>query len=161
MIFSFNSEDASQVCVGAFALAVPVAFSEEAWRLGETLPVLNIAMLFSLSLLFLSVFSYHSVFQQNIRARVPVFIFRSVRYIRPGASVARGISSNVIVLLLTSLPEFAAYCDMIPSKKHIWKIIPNIAKFDMKITASVLRIFHFLVCVDEVEFSNLSDFTYP
>jgi len=34
MKFSFNMEDASQVFVGAFALAVPISFSEEAWRLG-------------------------------------------------------------------------------------------------------------------------------
>ncbi|HEY7867203.1 MAG TPA: DUF2391 domain-containing protein, partial [Psychromonas sp.] len=38
MKFSFNMEDVSQVFVGAFALAVPISFSEEAWRLGETLP---------------------------------------------------------------------------------------------------------------------------
>jgi len=38
MKFSFNVEDASQVFVSAFALAVPISFSEEAWRLGETLP---------------------------------------------------------------------------------------------------------------------------
>lgn len=71
MKFSFNTEDASQVCVGAFALAVPVAFSEEAWHLGETLPLLNIGMLFSLSLLFLGVFTYHSVFQQIL---LPAFL---------------------------------------------------------------------------------------
>ena len=41
MKFSFNMEDASQVFVGAFALAVPISFSEEAWRLGQTLPFPN------------------------------------------------------------------------------------------------------------------------
>ncbi len=96
MTFSFNTEDASQVCVGAFALAVPVAFSEEAWHLGETLPVLNLAMLFSLSLLFLGVFTYHSVFQQNISARVPVFIFRIV--------VAYLLTALVVFLVLLEFP---------------------------------------------------------
>ncbi len=48
----FNLEDASQVLVGAFALAVPISFSEEAWRLGESLPFINLLMLFSLSVLF-------------------------------------------------------------------------------------------------------------
>lgn len=28
----FNLEDASQIAIGAFALAVPISFSEEAWR---------------------------------------------------------------------------------------------------------------------------------
>ncbi|MDV5080158.1 DUF2391 domain-containing protein, partial [Vibrio parahaemolyticus] len=45
----FNLEDASQVLVGAFALAVPISFSEEAWRLGESLPMINLLMLLSLS----------------------------------------------------------------------------------------------------------------
>lgn len=33
MELSFDLEDASQIFVGAFALAVPISFSEEAWRL--------------------------------------------------------------------------------------------------------------------------------
>lgn len=52
----FNLEDASQVLVGAFALAVPISFSEEAWRLGESLPMANLLMLLSLSVIFLSFF---------------------------------------------------------------------------------------------------------
>ena len=35
MKLSFNFEDASQIFVGSFALAVPISFSEEAWRLGR------------------------------------------------------------------------------------------------------------------------------
>ena len=70
MKFSFNVEDASQVFVGAFALAVPISFSEEAWRLGEILPYTNLLMLFVLSVLFLSLFTYESVFQKNIRSRI-------------------------------------------------------------------------------------------
>ncbi|MGR5208217.1 DUF2391 family protein [Vibrio sp. PNB23_22_7] len=74
----FNLEDASQVLVGAFTLAVPISFSEEAWRLGENLPMFNLLMLFSLSVLFLGFFAYQSVFQSNIRTRISVFIFRVV-----------------------------------------------------------------------------------
>ncbi len=47
MKFSFNMENASQVFVGAFALAVPISFPGEAWRLGDTLPYSNLLMLFS------------------------------------------------------------------------------------------------------------------
>ena len=111
MTFSFNTEDASQVCVGAFALAVPVAFSEEAWHLGETLPVLNIAMLFSLSLLFLGVFTYHSVFQQNIRTRIPVFIFRIV--------VAYLLTALVVFLVLFCLDKVPFFEDPMTSIKRI------------------------------------------
>jgi uncharacterized membrane protein len=61
----FNMEDASQVFVGSFALAVPISFSEEAWRLGETLPLYNLLMLFTLSVIFLGFFTYQSVFQKK------------------------------------------------------------------------------------------------
>lgn len=111
MKFSFNTEDASQVCVGAFALAVPISFSEEAWRLGETLPFANIIMLLSLSVLFLGVFSYQSVFQQNIRARVFVFLFRIV--------IAYLLTAFVVFLVLLCLDKMPLLDDPITSIKRI------------------------------------------
>ena len=76
----FNIEDASQIFVGAFALAVPISFSEEAWRLGETLPAVNLLMLFILSVVFLALFTYESVFQRNVKTRPFIFfIFNSLK----------------------------------------------------------------------------------
>lgn len=94
----FNLEDVSQVFIGAFALAIPVSFSEEAWRLGEVLPLANLTLLFSLSLFFLGFFTYGSVFQCNIRHRVPVFIFR--------IAIAYLIAAIVVALILVSLDKF-------------------------------------------------------
>lgn len=74
--FFFNLEDASQIAIGAFALAVPISFSEEAWRLGETLPVSNLLFLFFLSVCFLSFYAYENVFQANVKQRLFVFFFR-------------------------------------------------------------------------------------
>jgi uncharacterized membrane protein len=76
MNFSFKLEDASQVAIGAFALAVPISFSEEAWKLGETLPLTNLGLIFILSVVFLSFFAYESVFQGNIKSRISIFIIR-------------------------------------------------------------------------------------
>ncbi|MGR5559853.1 DUF2391 family protein [Vibrio fortis] len=75
---SFNLEDAGQIFVGAFALAVPISFSEEAWKLGESLPTVNLALLFLLSCLFLSIYAFESVYQRNINSRVAEFISRIV-----------------------------------------------------------------------------------
>lgn len=50
---NFNWEDASQVIIGAFTLAVPISFSEEAWDLSKTLPLENVVMLFVISIIFL------------------------------------------------------------------------------------------------------------
>ena len=111
MKFSFNMEDASQVFVGAFALAVPISFSEEAWRLGETLPFRNLIMLLVLSLLFLALFTYHSVFQKNVKSRLAVFIFRIF--------IAYLMTTLVVGLVLLCLDKLPMIDDPITSLKRI------------------------------------------
>lgn len=98
MNLSFNLEDASQVAIGAFALAVPVSFSEEAWKLGETLPLTNLLLVFVLSVVFLSFFAYESVFQANIKYRISVFFIRIV--------IAYLIAALVVSLVLIALDKF-------------------------------------------------------
>ncbi|OMH36146.1 DUF2391 family protein [Motiliproteus sp. MSK22-1] len=98
MNLSFNLEDASQVTIGAFALAVPISFSEEAWKLGETLPLTNLLFIFVLSVLFLSFFAYESVFQANIKYRVSAFVIRII--------IAYMIAVLVVALVLFSLNKF-------------------------------------------------------
>lgn len=78
MKLSFNIEDAGQLIIGAFALAVPISFSEESWKLGETLPTSNLLIIFTISIIFLSFFTYGSVFQSDIKNRIFVFIFRII-----------------------------------------------------------------------------------
>ena len=78
MKLSFNIEDASQLIIGAFALAIPISFSEESWRLGETLPTENLFLIFGISILFLSFFAYGSLFQGDIKNRVIVFVMRII-----------------------------------------------------------------------------------
>jgi uncharacterized membrane protein len=111
MKFSFNMEDASQVFVGAFALAVPISFSEEAWRLGDTLPYSNLLMLFTLSVLFLGIFTYQSVFQKNIKNRLFVFIFRIV--------IAYIMTAFVVCLVLLCLDKFPFFTDPVTAIKRM------------------------------------------
>ena len=95
MKLSFNFEDASQIFVGAFALAVPISFSEEAWRLGETLPIQNLLMLLTLSVIFLTTYTYQSVFQKDIKSREIIFVFRIF--------IAYMITAFVVALVLFCL----------------------------------------------------------
>eukprot|EP01155_Anaeramoeba_flamelloides_P016571 Anaeramoba_flamelloidesa389252_5.p1 GENE.a389252_5~~a389252_5.p1 ORF type:complete len:134 (+),score=5.06 a389252_5:38-439(+) len=74
----FNLEDISQIIIGAFALAIPVSFSQEAWELGETLPIANLLLLLFLSFFFLGFYTYQSIFQGNVKYRMFAFIFRVV-----------------------------------------------------------------------------------
>ena len=111
MKFSFNFEDASQIFVGAFALAVPISFSEEAWRLGETLPVYNLLMLFTLSVVFLGLYAYEGVFQKDIKARHFVFISR--------IAIAYLITALVVALVLLCLDKLPFLDDPLVSLKRI------------------------------------------
>lgn len=98
MNLNFNTEDASQVTIGAFSLAVPISFSEEAWKLGETLPFENLILLFALSVIFLSFFAYESIFQGNVRYRIPAFITRII--------IAYVIAALVVAMVLVSINKF-------------------------------------------------------
>ncbi len=111
MNLSFNLEDASQVTIGAFALAVPISFSEEAWRLGETLPLTNLLMVFMLSVSFLGFYAYESVFQGNIKNRIPVFLWR--------IAIAYAITAIVVVLVLFSLDKFPLFTDTLVAVKRL------------------------------------------
>lgn len=103
MSMSFNLEDVGQVAVGSFALAVPIAFSEEAWKLGETLPLMNLSLVFILSIAFLSFYAYESVFQADIKYRIPVFVSRII--------FAYLIAAVVVSLVLFSLDKFPLLTD--------------------------------------------------
>ena len=65
MNLNFDTEDASPIAIGAFALTVPVSFSEEAWKLGETLPLTNLLLVFVLSVVILGFFAYEAFFKQT------------------------------------------------------------------------------------------------
>ncbi|WP_067865567.1 DUF2391 family protein [Neptuniibacter marinus] len=111
MKLSFNVEDASQIFVGAFALAVPISFSEEAWRLGETLPGYNLLMLFTLSITFLGLYTYESVFQTDVKARKLVFISR--------IAIAYIMTALVVALVLFCLNKLPLFEDPLTSFKRI------------------------------------------
>ena len=108
---SFNLEDVSQVAIGAFAFGLPISFSEEAWMLGITLPATNLAIVFCLSVIFLSLFAYQSVFQGNIKHRIPVFLFR--------IAIAYLIAGFIVALLLLSLNKFPLLTEPVIALKRL------------------------------------------
>ncbi len=111
MFLNFDAEDAAQIAIGSFLLAVPVSFSEEAWGLGSSLPIANLVLLFSLSLIFLSFYAYQSVFDKNIRFRYIEFIFRVI--------VAYMIAFFVVSLVLLSLDKLPLFSDPVLSLKRL------------------------------------------
>jgi len=72
----FKPRDAFQVIVGASILAIPVAFTEEAWTLGENLPFKNVAVLSLLSLIFIASFVYFNFYRFHLKDHVIEFVKR-------------------------------------------------------------------------------------
>lgn len=76
MKLHLNGEDIAQIVIGASVLAVPIAFSEEAWLSAINLPVPNLILVCVLSLGFLALYAYQSLFQASVKHRFFVFLFR-------------------------------------------------------------------------------------
>ena len=67
MMIEFRPRDMLQIIVGATILAIPLAFTEETWRLGEVLPGRNVAMLAIISVLFVAFFVYFNFYRFNFK----------------------------------------------------------------------------------------------
>ncbi|WP_158970715.1 DUF2391 family protein [Paraglaciecola sp. L3A3] len=107
----FNLEDISQISIGAFALAMPIAFTQEAWNMAETLPSLNLWLLSVLSLIFLTQYTYFSLFQANIKYRVLGYLVR--------IALAYSITLFVVALVLLALNKFPIISEPILALKRL------------------------------------------
>jgi uncharacterized membrane protein len=90
---------------------VPISFSEEAWQLGETLPLPNVFMLMAISLVFLGIYTYQSVFQGDIAKRKINFVFRIV--------LAYVVTAIVVAVVLFCLDKFHLVDDPVTSIRRV------------------------------------------
>ncbi|NOI21554.1 DUF2391 domain-containing protein, partial [Vibrio coralliilyticus] len=77
----------------------------------ETLPLQNLFMLFLLSLVFLTLYTFESVFQRNIINRKFVFILRIV--------VAYLITTLVVMLVLFCINKFPLFSEPLVALKRV------------------------------------------
>ncbi|MGD2251926.1 MAG: DUF2391 family protein [Anaerolineales bacterium] len=68
--------DVMQILVGSSVLAVPIAFTEETWRLGSSLPMRNVVILAGLSILFISAYVYFNFYRELLRQHLFDYIKR-------------------------------------------------------------------------------------
>ncbi len=78
LMVEFRPRDLFQVIVGASILAIPVAFTEETWDLGEKLPLNNVLLLGILSLIFIACFVYFNFYRFNFKGNGFQYIKRVV-----------------------------------------------------------------------------------
>lgn len=68
--------DIMQIIAGSSILAVPVAFTEETWNLGNTLPLLNVLLLGVTSIVFISTYVYFNFYRDLFQKYIGQFIKR-------------------------------------------------------------------------------------
>lgn len=76
LMVELRFRDIMQIVVGSTILAIPMAFTEETWQLGERLPLPNVLALSSLSLFFIAVFVYVHFYQHYLKGFVLEYIKR-------------------------------------------------------------------------------------
>ena len=76
LMVEFRPRDLMQVIVGASVLAVPVAFTEETWNLGEKLPLKNVILLGFISFLFIASYVYFNFYRFQLKTNIFQYIKR-------------------------------------------------------------------------------------
>jgi uncharacterized membrane protein len=72
----FKLKDVLEITIGSVILAVPVAFTEETWVLGSTLPMVNVLLFLMLSLIFITTFNYYNLYKNRLKKHWFEFIKR-------------------------------------------------------------------------------------
>ncbi|HEY5653133.1 MAG TPA: DUF2391 family protein [Pontiella sp.] len=107
----FKSRDLMQVVVGSAILAVPVAFTEETWKLGQELALNNVLLLSALSLLFISCFVYFNFYRLHFKGHILQFVKRTVSiYV---------FSLLVVAVILTIIQKCPWETDIMTAIKRI------------------------------------------
>jgi uncharacterized membrane protein len=76
LMVELRFKDIIQIFVGASLLAIPMAYTEETWQLGEKLPLLNIGIIATLSLTFIAIFVYANFYRYYLKGFVFEYIKR-------------------------------------------------------------------------------------
>ena len=111
LMVELRLKDVIQIIVGATLLAIPMAFTEETWKLGNSLPNKNVAMLSFISIFFVSIFVYVHFYRYYLKG----FVFQ---YIKRVISIYF-ISLLVVGILMTIIQQCPWGMDNILAVKRI------------------------------------------
>ena len=89
LMVELKPRDIAQIVIGSSILAIPVAFTGEAWELAEQLPMTNIIALAGVSLLFIACFVFFNFYRGVLKGHVFDFLKRVIAtYLISAAIVA-------------------------------------------------------------------------
>ena len=111
LMTEFRFKDLMQVIVGASVLAVPIAFTEEVWKLGAELPLANVLCLSGVSILFIALFVYFNFYRYQLKGNFVSFVVR--------VCSIYAFSLLVVALLLTIIDRCPWEADRMLALKRI------------------------------------------
>lgn len=112
LMVEFYARDLIQVIVGASILAIPIAFTEETWKLGATLPLNNVLGIALMSLVFISTFVYYNFYRrEHLAEHWMSFVQRVV--------TIYAISLLVVSLILTLIQQAPWALDRMLAVKRV------------------------------------------
>jgi uncharacterized membrane protein len=111
LMVEFRIRDVVQTIVGAAILAIPAAYTEEAWNLGRDLPIANISAIALISIFFIAAFVYFNFYKSYIADFRMQFVIRVVS--------TYAVSLVVVALLLTVIGQCPWGTDNLLALKRI------------------------------------------
>ncbi len=111
LMVELRTRDLIQILVGSSILALPVAFTQEAWDLGRSLPLGNVVMLGVLSVVFIALFVHFHFYKEYLRQYLFEYVKRVVAiYV---------ISLAVVAVLLTLIQQCPWTTDWVLAIKRV------------------------------------------
>ena len=104
-------EDLGQIMIGSTMLSVPIAFTEEAWRISEIIKLPNLCLIVALSLCFIGIYSFQGIYQGEVPKRRFAFSIRIL--------VNYFVTCLVVSVVLLALDKLPIMTDIITSIKRI------------------------------------------
>jgi len=111
LMVEFRIRDMLQTVVGASILAIPAAYTEEAWNLGRDLPIANILVIAAISVLFIATFVYFNFYKSYISQFRTQFVIRVIG--------TYAVAAVVVAVLLTVIGQCPWGFDNVLALKRI------------------------------------------
>lgn len=111
LMVELHRRDFYQIAIGATLLAIPVAFTEEVWEMSETLPTINVVLIFLISIGLLSGFVYANFY----RGHLPDHSLNLVKRV----IVTYGLTASIVTILLILIAKFPISTDLVVALKRL------------------------------------------
>lgn len=111
----FDLHDLIQIIIGASILAVPIGFTQETWKFGEVLPLLNIFIIMGLTLFFIAIFTYFHYHKEHLRANPKYHLIELTKRV----FVTYVLSFIVVAIFLSVIQIISWRTDLLLSFKRV------------------------------------------